>query len=114
MPTFSIEPTGIRGRRANFSFDWPNDPHVHIKDYEVVEPRDFTFTAGDIITLSPTQNRYSFDYYEIWEPITVVNSSYSYRTVWGFVASFDPYTQVRVNYDGDITGSNAKIIARYR
>lgn len=114
MPIFSIEPTGIRPRFSNLSFGWPNDPHVHVKDYEIVEPKGASFAPGDIIKLSPTQTRYSFDYYEIWEPNVIVNSTYAYKTVWGFIASFDPNTEVQLNYNGDITGSNAKIIARYR
>lgn len=114
MPLFSIEPTGIR-QRYNGLFDWPNDPHVHVKDFESIGPSNYTFSQGETIKLSATQNRYSFDYYEIWAPNLIVNAeSRVYRTIWGYYVSFDPNTEVQLNVSGSITGSNASIVARYR
>lgn len=53
--------------------------------------------------LSATQQRYSFNYYEIYAPLTVFMSKNSYITYNGFTASYDPNTVVCLN--GDDTGS---------
>ena len=115
MPIFSIIPTGIRPHYKDFNFEWYNDPFVHVKNFEIISPKDFNFTPGDIIKLSASQNRYSFDYYEIWAPNIIINSEcHFFQTIWGFYASFDPNTEVQLNDINDISGSNATIIARYR
>ena len=81
---------------------------------EYVTPYNYKFVNGEKVMLNCTQNHYSFDYYEIRSPITVTNSSHCYVTYRGFTASFDPRTEVNLNYHGDIVGKNSLIIARYR
>jgi hypothetical protein len=114
MPTFSIVPTGIRPRYPSFDFGHETDPRAHISDSETITPSGSYFFPGDIITMVASQNRYSFDYYEVWAPNVVIESTCAYPTLFGFVASFDPRTKVQLNSLGDITGSNSNIIARYR
>jgi hypothetical protein len=123
---FSITPTGIRPRYNDYIFNFSNDPFVHVSNFEIISgtnmasgvsgsyPDGLMFSPGDVIKLSPTQNRYSFDYYEIWPPNKIINSSNAYPTQYGFIASYDPYTEVQVNHAGNITGQFGKIIARYR
>lgn len=81
---------------------------------EKVYPYEAGFSYGENIVLDATQNKYSFDYYEIHAPITVVSSKLFYNTAYGFTASLDPRTEVKMNIDGDVSGSDSPIIARYR
>jgi hypothetical protein len=81
---------------------------------ESIQVSQSAFTYGDIITMNATQNKYSFDYYEIRPPITVVQSETSYVTYYSHTASFDPKTIVCLTTDEEITGSGSPIIAHYR
>jgi hypothetical protein len=99
---------------ASTNYSWPSDNMPDIQGSEYISPRNYNYTYGEIVRLSATQKLYSFDYYEIHAPIELVQSSYCYTTAYGFVASYDPNTTVKLNYDGYITGSFGKIIARYR
>lgn len=80
---------------------------------EFVSPYSHSFEFGDKLWLEVSQTRYSFDYYEIHYPITIENSNFWFITNRGFTASFDPRTQVNLNYNGDIVGKKSIIIARY-
>lgn len=102
---------------ANSKYTWSDEPTPlagKIASSETVAPRNYNYSYGEIVKLSASQNLFSFDYYEIHEPIEVVQSSYCYKTIYGFVASYDPNTTVKMNYDSYVTGSYSKIIARYR
>lgn len=81
---------------------------------ETISPNNFRFEYGDAVWLNASQNKYSFDYYEIYAPVTVLNSSYCFISCYGFTASFDPRTQVQLNTASDIIGNKSLIIARYR
>jgi len=81
---------------------------------ETISPYSHSFETNDQITLLASQKYYSFDYYEIHSPITIVGSDFFYITNRGFTASFDPRTTVLMNVDTDVTGSNSLIIAHYR
>jgi hypothetical protein len=81
---------------------------------EVITPTNINFEYGQNIILNASQNKYSFDYYEIHAPITIVASDLYYITYRGFTASFDPRTEVKLNINTDVTGSNSPIIAHYR
>jgi hypothetical protein len=81
---------------------------------ETITPNDINFEYGQTVVLNASQNKYSFDYYEIHSPITVVSSDLYYIAYRGFTASFDPRTEVKMNINTDVTGSNSLIIARYR
>jgi hypothetical protein len=80
---------------------------------EYITPSNYQFTFGEKVWLSATQKYYSFDYYEIHAPITVTNSSNCFITCYGFTASFDPRTEVKLNTSQDIVGKDSLIIARY-
>lgn len=81
---------------------------------ETISPYSHSFEPSDKIKLVASQKYYSFDYYEIHSPITIVGSDFFYITNRGFTASFDPRTEVLMNVDADVTGSNSLIIAHYR
>ena len=48
---------------------------------ESIQPYNVTFNPGDIVELSATQNKYSFDYYQVWPPHQVVESDNFYPTM---------------------------------
>lgn len=85
---------------------------------EFIAPYSASFQVGDNVQLSASQQFYSFDYYEIWSPNTVACSSYSYISMFGFTASFDPRTVVTLNNTSSIVGTNYRtrygIVAHYR
>lgn len=81
---------------------------------EVVTPYEEPFEPGEVVQLSASQNKYSFDYFEIWSPNTVDTSTNFYITAFGFTASFDPNTKVRINQGTSIIGTSGGIVARYR
>ena len=80
---------------------------------EFITPYNHSFQTGDRLWLEASQTRYSFDYYEIRYPITIQNSNFWFVTNRGFTASFDPRTEVNLNYSNDIVGNKSLIIARY-
>ena len=81
---------------------------------EKVYPLEGGFEYGENIVMNATEKKYSFDYFEIHSPITVVTSDLFYTTIYGFTASFDPRTEVKLTIDTDVSGSSSPIIARYR
>ena len=81
---------------------------------EKVYPLEGGFEYGENIVLNATEKKYSFDYFEIHSPITVVTSDMFYTTIYGFTASYDPRTEVKMTIDTDVSGSSSPIIARYR
>jgi hypothetical protein len=81
---------------------------------EKVYPLEGGFEYGENIVMNATEKKYSFDYFEIHSPITVVSSDMFYITAYGFTASYDPRTEVKMTIDTDVSGSNSPIIARYR
>jgi hypothetical protein len=81
---------------------------------ETISPYSHSFEPNDQIKLVASQKYYSFNYYEIHSPITIARSDLSYITYNGFTASFDPRTDVYMNVNADVTGSNSLIIAHYR
>jgi hypothetical protein len=81
---------------------------------EYIKPGVGGFLYGDKVVMNATQKKYSFDYYEIHSPITVVESKNFFITYYGFTASFDPKTEVCLTTDQDISGSSSPIIAHYR
>jgi hypothetical protein len=81
---------------------------------EKVYPLEGGFEYGENIVMNATEKKYSFDYFEIHSPITVVTSDLFYTTIYGFTASFDPRTEVKLTIDTDVSGSDSPIIARYR
>lgn len=64
--------------------------------------------------LSCTQNKTSFDYYEIHDPITIKASTNSYRTYLGFIASYDPNTEIYINLPNGIDCDSGLLKAIYR
>jgi hypothetical protein len=105
MPTIAIEP--VLYRSAFFGLG-----------AETVTPYSASFVPGDHVALTASQERYSFDYYEIWPPNTVYQSDCFYPTMFGFTASFDPKTIVVLNQTSSIVGTSLRtgvgIVARYR
>ena len=109
-----------------YTTDYPqvNKLNVYAVDYlsnsffglgnETVTPIDAGFSYGDRVSLIASQKKYSLDYYEIHSPITIAKSDLSYITCYGFTASFDPRTDVFMNINADVSGSNSLIVARYR
>lgn len=69
---------------------------------------------GTYYQLNCTQEKYSFDYYAIYAPLTILNSSYHYITYFGFTASFDPRTQIYINMSGSIYSNSGLLKAIYR
>lgn len=69
---------------------------------------------GTYYKLSCTQEKTSFDYYEIHDPISIKASSYSYRTYKGFIASYDPNTQIYLNMSGSVNCDSGLLKAIYR
>ncbi len=125
LPIFAIQPILYR------STDFPMGRGVSVIDVlgrqvttgsyegcEAIEPFGLSFQPGDIVQLHATQNKYSFDYYEIWPPNTVDASSNSYMTQYGFIASYDPRTRIRLNETasliGNRFGTRSGIVAKYR
>lgn len=87
---------------------------TYMRDYEDINPYDARFVPGSIVSLSATQNKFSFDYYEVYPPNTIYESSFWYVTYKGFTASYDPNTKVVLNSTGSVYGNSKSIIARYR
>lgn len=86
----------------------------YMRSIETINPYNSRFTPGSRVMLEATQHQFSFDYYEIYPPNTIYNSSYWFITAGGFTASFDPNTEVILNSTGSLYGNNRTIIARYR
>ncbi len=103
-----VSVSDLLGRQVTHSYDGS----------EVVEPYESQFEPGDVVQLIASQNKYSFDYFEIWSPNTVHTSTSFYVTAYGFTASYDPRTKVILNNTGSIIGTNEGnrygIVARYR
>lgn len=87
---------------------------TYMRDSEDINPYDARFVPGSIISLSATQNKFSFDYYEVYPPNTIYESSFWYVTYKGFTASYDPNTKIVLNSTGSVYGNSKSIIARYR
>jgi len=72
-------------------------------------------SVGEYYQLNCTQNKYSFDYYAVYPPLTIFNTSgQSYITYYGFTASFDPKTSIFTNMTGSIYSSSGLLKAVYR
>ena len=86
----------------------------YMRSIETINPYNSRFTPGGIVILEATQHQFSFDYYEVYPPNTVYESSFWFITAGGFTASFDPNTKVVLNSTGSVYGNSKSIIARYR
>jgi len=93
-------------------------PYGNYCGTEAVEPYAVNYSPGQVVTFVASQHQYSFDYYEIWSPNTVYESSNWRITQRGFTASFDPRTKIIINNTTHLTGSGGEakygIKARYR
>ncbi len=70
---------------------------------------------GTYYQLNCTQEKYSFDYYAIYSPLTILNSGgQHYVTLYGFTASFDPRTQIYINMSGSVYSGSGLLKAVYR
>lgn len=65
--------------------------------------------------LDCTQEKYSFDYYAIYSPLTVMSSgAQKYNTLYGFIASYDPKTKIYYHGTGSLNCDAKLIKAVYR
>jgi hypothetical protein len=70
---------------------------------------------GTYYQLDCTQNKYSFDYYAIYPPISISSTSAeSYITRYGFIAAYDPRTRIYLNTTGSILVESGLLKAVYR
>ena len=111
---------------VSYSTDYPRFKRIKIPvvDYhfntffglgqESIQVSQSAFTYGDIIVMDATQKKYSFDYYEIHSPVTIVRSDEYYITYLNYTASFDPKTEVCLTTNEELSGSSSPIIAHYR
>jgi hypothetical protein len=99
-------------------------------DEEIVEPYGIRFFPGEVVQISMSQTKYSFDHMRVYPPNEVVESKFSYiakeiireqpgtvrnpGTIVYFTASMDPKTIVKINVTGSQSGSNAGIEVIYR
>ena len=113
MAIIAIHP--LLHKSPNFPL-WQNSTlQLNSEKTENILPSGSTITTGDTVQLSASQQYYSFDYYAVYPPHTIQSAGAQwYVTAYGFTASYDPMTVVKIGENASILGTDGKIRAIYR